>query len=207
MGYPVINQSCSEYRIDAANKILFDLDPTGASATTAGYDNLPAGVHSSYLMADDDMVSATRFVGRFIIAGQTYDLPPALLAAISSRETRSGQELDTNGLSDSGFGAGIMSIDNRWYTIAPLGPDFGSQAHINQAASILAGYRTEAAVAHPEWTAAEKLQAGLAAYNGGPQVFDMYPNFDAGTDGLDYSNDVMARAQYYAMHWSEMLVG
>lgn len=183
---------------DQYSLLLSQIEPTGASSVTAGYDNLPAGVASSHAMAAMDVNSVSQFMDRFEVAESLYDLPAELLAGMASRETRGGTALDANGEGDSGNAVGILQIDKRWYTPVDIGPDFGSQGHINQAAAILDGYRDQAGVAHPEWTAAQKLQAGVAAYNAGPDVFTYAISaIDTITDGGDYSNDVIARAQYY----------
>jgi hypothetical protein len=186
--------------------LLSQLQPTGASATTAGYDGLPAGVASSHAMAEMDIVPVSQFTERFVVASGTYGIPAALLAAISSRESRGGTWLDENGEADNGWGVGIMQVDKRWWTIVDIGPDFGSQGHINQATSILADYVVQAGVAHPEWTSAQRLQGGTAAYNMGPDVFNYsFSAVDTITTGADYSNDVIARAQYYAANWNLLL--
>lgn len=184
------------------NAILFALKPTGASAETAGYDYLRAGVASSHQMAEMDVADVFRFAGRFELAGKTHDLPPALLAAIASRETRGGSGLDKYGEADDGNAVGIMQIDKRWHDPVDTGRDFGSQGHINQAVSILRDNLEQAKMEYPKWSEAIQLQAATAAYNAGWEVFEDGPKgFDEGTDGGDYSNDVFARAQYYAEHW------
>lgn len=187
---------------DSENAILFELNPTGASAVTAGYDNLRAGVASSHQMAEMDVADVFQFTERFEIAGERYDLPPALLAAIASRETRGGSGLDEDGEADNGNAVGIMQIDKRWHDAVDIGSDFGSQGHIDQAASILVDGLEWVKAEYPEWSNAIQLQAATAAYNAGWEVFEDGPKgFDDGTDGGDYSNDVIARAQYYAEHW------
>ncbi len=190
------------------NEILFELDPKGAGSITASYDNLPAGEESSHKMAEMDEDSVFRFADRFEIAGEKYDLPPALLAAIASRETRGGTGLDSDGEGDSGNAVGIMQIDKNWHAPVNIGSDFASQGHINQASAILAGFLGDAEDSKPQWSDAVQLQAATAAYNGGPQVFKYGPKgFDRGTDGGDYSNDVIARAQYYAENWDDLSDG
>ncbi|MBD2121350.1 D-alanyl-D-alanine carboxypeptidase family protein [Trichocoleus sp. FACHB-262] len=184
------------------NAILYELTPTGASAETAESDGLPGGVESSRKMAETDAPKVLRFVERFQVAGREYNLLPALLAAIASRESRGGSALN-DCLGDGGAGVGIMQVDQTVRPPAEVvdpGPDCASQEHINQAASILRGFVDQAATAHPEWSAAIQLQAGTASYNAGPDQIEV-PGFDEGTTGGDYSNDVIARAQYYADNW------
>lgn len=165
----------SELFPDPLNAILFDLEPTGASAETAGYDNLPGGVASSRQMAEMDAATIFQFAERFEIAGDTLDLPPALLAAIASRESRGGRGLDENGEGDGGNGVGIMQIDKRFHSPVNIGSDFDSQGHINQAAKILLGNFEQARADYPEWGEAIQLQAATAAYNRGAVVFEDGP--------------------------------
>ena len=49
----------------------------------------------------------------------------------------------------------------------------------------------------PNWNADQVLQGALAAYNIGQQRVDSWQNIDAHTTHGDYSNDVIARAQFY----------
>ena len=185
------------------NAILYKLTPTGASAETAEPDGLPGGVESSRTMAETDAPNVLRFVDRFQVASVEYNLPPALLAAIASRESRGGAALSDECLGDGGAGVGIMQVDQTVRPpeeVANPGTDCASQEHINQAASILRGFVDQAAAAHPEWSAEIQLQAGTASYNAGPDQIEV-PGFDEGTTGNDYSNDVIARAQYYADNW------
>lgn len=186
------------------NAILRELTTTGASAETAGQDDLPPGVESSRTMAETDAPNVLRFVDRFQIAGAEYNLPPALLAAIASRESRGGTALNDGCLGDGGAGVGIMQVDQSVRDpdeVADPGPDCAGQKHLNQAASILRGFTDQATAAHPEWSVATQLQAGTASYNAGPDQIEKAPNFDEGTTGGDYSNDVWARAQFYADNW------
>jgi hypothetical protein len=154
-------------------------------------------------MAETDAPNVLRFVERFQVAGTEYNLPPALLAAIASRESRGGSALSDECLGDGGAGVGIMQVDQ---TVRPAedvadpGTDCASQEHINQAASILREFVDQAAAAHLEWSAAIQLQAGTASYNAGADQIEV-AGFDEGTTGGDYSNDVIARAQYYADNW------
>ena len=49
----------------------------------------------------------------------------------------------------------------------------------------------------PEWSAAQQLQGGIAAYNFGVSNVQSWEGLDRGTTNHDYSNDVVARAKFY----------
>lgn len=44
------------------------------------------------------------------------------------------------------------------------------------------------------------VSGGISAYNAGPRNVQSYDRMDIGTTHDDYSNDVVARAQYYKKH-------
>jgi peptidoglycan hydrolase-like protein with peptidoglycan-binding domain len=123
-----------------------------------------------------------------------YDLPPALLAAIASRETRGGTQLSGDGYSQwDGNGFGVMQVDYRHHR--PAG-GAQSQAHVDQAAAILANYRKIIARDFPDWTESRQLQAAVYAYNRGPS--SVSGGLDALSPGGDYSSDVWSRARHLA---------
>jgi peptidoglycan hydrolase-like protein with peptidoglycan-binding domain len=131
--------------------MLFDQVGTGASVNTGRSDNLPAGVGTSVKMAQSDESRVLAYKDSFISAAALYDIPPAILAAIASRETRGGQLLDEEGYSIYGGnqGFGIMQVDAGYHS--PHGSPT-SDEHIEQAAGIFASFRTRLANDHPEWT-------------------------------------------------------
>src|SRR5262249_33975447 len=120
----------------ASNTILADFHGNGASAKTAAQDHLPPGPDASRTMARTDLARITALKARFNAAAVQTGLPPALLAAIASRESRCGNVLQRDGTGDGGNAFGIMQVDLRFHTIEGQ-PDPKSQAHINQASGIL----------------------------------------------------------------------
>jgi len=132
---------------------------------------------------------------KFIVAAKLFNLPPAVLAAIASRESRGGNILDAAGWGDYGNGFGVMQVDKNAHTVVTDGGPFG-QAHINQAAGILRSALDRVMTQFPSLTAAQQLMMAVSRYNGGD--LQPYPNSDEGTTGGDYANDVLARAKYYA---------
>lgn len=188
----------SASRASNPNAILSQYKPTGASAATARQDGLSAGVNASHKMAQTDLPKLQKYAGEFAAAGKKYGVPPALLAAIASRESRGGSALDSHGNGDGGNGYGLMQVDRRSHT--PVGGPF-SQANINQGASILKGMLNQVKASHPGWSAAQQLRGAVAAYNSGAGNVQTVKGMDVGTTGNDYSNDVWARAQQLAPHF------
>jgi murein DD-endopeptidase MepM/ murein hydrolase activator NlpD len=127
---------------DAAdpNALLYQYRARGASDATARQDDLPergiTGVKASHTMAETDQRRVMRYKDRLQEAARRFNLPPALLAAIASRESRGGSVL-RNGYGDNGHGFGLMQVDDRNpFAVITTGGPFG-QPHINQATGIL----------------------------------------------------------------------
>lgn len=184
----------------ALNAILDRFLPAGASDRTARQDGLPRrgirGVAASEAMAMTDRARIMRHKEKFKHAGRRFSLPPALLAAIASRESRGGNALDERGEGDGGHGFGLMQVDNRNpFPIERTGGPAG-QPHIDQATSILRDKLTAVRRLFPSLGQVEQLEAAVSRYNGGRGLPP--PNSDQGTTGGDYMNDVWARARFYA---------
>ena len=183
-----------------SNSILEGFHGTGASAATARQDHLPGGVDSSRTMAKTDLRRVTALKDRFNAAAALTGLPPALLGAIASRESRCGNALAPDGTGDGGNGFGIMQVDKRSHT-AEGQPDPRSQLHINQASGILKDFLAAMARKFPTAPPVRQLQAAVAAYNCGSGGVTSPDTADSHTTGRDYSNDVWERARFYATDW------
>lgn len=180
-----------------SNAILALLETTGAGSATKKQDRLShlSGVEASYKMAKTDASRINRYAALFIEVGKEINVPPALLAAIASRESRGGSALSADGTGDHGNGFGIMQIDKRYHDISGT---YNGKEHIAQAAAILKKYWRRVARIHPNWTNSEQLRGAVAAYNFGVKNVKTIERLDIGTTGNDYSSDVWARANYYA---------
>jgi LysM repeat protein/peptidoglycan hydrolase-like protein with peptidoglycan-binding domain len=182
------------------NAVLARCPRKGASERTARQDRLSfAGVRASRKMAENDARHVLPFMAKFNEAARRHGLPPALLAAIASRESRGGVILAKDGTGDNGHGFGLMQVDNRSGapTVREGGP-FG-QPHINQATGILADKLRSVRKQFPNLSPEQQLVTAASRYNGGKGR--PFPDNDLGTTGGDYGNDVVARAQFYAERW------
>jgi len=183
------------------NTILASFIAAGASAKTARQDRLPSGGReASHAMAETDFGRVRPLIAKFNAAGSMTDLPPALLAAIASRESRCGNVLDRNGFGDAENAFGIMQVDKRSHDPEGL-PDPRSQENINQAARILNEAFEKAQSKFADQPLARQLQAAVGAYNCGMGNVQSPSAADNHTTGQDYSNDVWARAEFYAARW------
>jgi len=181
------------------------VESKGASDKTARQDKLPqrgiTGVQASEAMAETDRTRVIRHKAKFQEAARKFNLPPALLAAIASRESRGGNILK-NGFGDNGHGFGLMQVDDRNpFPVAKEGGPAG-QPHIDQATGILRDKLTAVKAKFPDLSDVEQLQTAVSRYNGG--LGKPAPDSDEGTTGADYMNDVWARARFYALveDWS-----
>lgn len=190
-----------------AHAILLEFQSAGASDKTARQDGLPqrgiTGVRASETMAQTDRHRVMQHKEKFEVAARRFGLPPALLAALASRESRGGAALDQRGEGDHGHGFGLMQVDNRNpFNVVRDGGPFG-QPHINQATGILHDKLTTARGLFPALSPAQHLQVAVSRYNGGRGLPP--PNSDSGTTGGDYMHDVWARARFYVQveTWSD----
>lgn len=185
---------------DELNRILFNYQPTGASIATARQDKLPQrgiiGVAASRAMAVADRQRVLALREKFTAAGQQFSIAPSLLAAIASRESRGGSVL-VNGFGDHGNGFGVMQVDKRHHVLQGTIDPFGL-AHITQATGILRDSINQVQHNHPDWPLERQVQGGVSGYNQGPARINTLDRMDLGSTGNDYSNDVWARAQFYA---------
>ncbi|HEX5751966.1 MAG TPA: peptidoglycan-binding protein [Archangium sp.] len=187
------------------NAPLFRMNTSGASGLTASQDGLAGGVEASRQMARTDLPLLKPHARDFARAGQKYELPPALLAAIASRESRGGAGLDARGWGTGDTnGYGLMQVDHNHHT--PVGAPM-SYEHIDQAASILKGTLEQVKRDHPQWTPEQQLRGAVAGYNMGADNVRTLAGMDGGSTGEDYSADVWARAQELAPHFGGTAAG
>ena len=194
----VVRTTIQLERWDKALKKAFTITK-GASQATARQDSLStSGVRASEKMAQTDWPKIEKFIERFYQAAVKYNVPPAIIAAICSRESRGGSALAADGTGDKGRAFGLMQVDRRYWVQAGAGGDPGSQTHLNQGTQIYADYRNQVKNKHPNWTDEYLLKGAAVAFNSGVKNVQTKSGMDRGTTGNDYGSDVIARAKFYA---------
>ena len=172
---------------------------TGASKTTAAQDHLEPGVKASRKLAEADLNRVKKLADRFHAAASKFGIPAALLAALASRESRCGAALTQDGMGDRGYAFGILQMDRRYHDLDGF-PDPESEAHIEEAAGLIAENLAKIAERHPDWEDEFVLKGAAVAYNAGIRNVRTKDRMDVGSTGDDYGSDVIARAQYYYGH-------
>ncbi|XP_056442088.1 lysozyme g-like [Gadus chalcogrammus] len=181
---------------------ILKVETTGASKETAEayYDrNLSKGVTASEIMAKEDLDSMKKYKTIIKNVAERWDVNPALIAGIISRESEAGfsiKNTDPPGWGDKGNAFGLMQVDKRHHDI-PKHQTWDGGEHLYQATGILVYFIGRIQKKFPSWTAEQQLKGALAAYNKGDGVVRSYKNVDENTTGKDYSNDVVARAKWY----------
>ena len=129
-----------------------------------------------------------------------YSVPSALVAAVANRESRLGESLDDRGYGDKGKAYGDMQSDIKNAGIkVNVDVDPGSETHYRQGVQILKMKYKEITAKFPDWTETERWRAAAAAYNVGKKNVRTKSGIDRGTTGNDYSGDVWAQAQWFAL--------
>lgn len=157
--------------------------------------------------ADQSRITS-RLRHKFCIASRKFNIPVAIIEALASRETRIGNYLGTVAGCPPGYGDaangcpafGILQVDpSSGLTIAGI-PYPKSQAHINQAISLLTSFLQEVANQHPDWDDRYKLKGAAVAYNRGPDSVQTIIDMDDPTADHDYGSDVMTRAYWFSQN-------
>ncbi|NWX10429.1 LYG protein, partial [Caloenas nicobarica] len=169
----------------------------GASCQTARPEGLSyCGVKASEKIAERDLGTMNRYKTLIKRVGEKLCVEPAVIAGIISRESHAGKILK-NGWGDRGNGFGLMQVDKNSHR--PVG-QWNSETHLMQGTNILISMIRTIQRKFPRWTKDQQLKGGISAYNAGARNVQTYDRMDIGTTHNDYSNDVVARAQYYKRH-------
>ena len=84
--------------LDRWSVALANASTTGASSKSAAADHIRVGgIEASKQMAQTDLERVQAVSDKFRAAGKKFDIPPAILAAIASRESRCGKGLKADG--------------------------------------------------------------------------------------------------------------
>ncbi|XP_070828127.1 lysozyme g-like isoform X2 [Chaetodon trifascialis] len=198
---------------------IMDFQTSGASWKTSQQDGLGNSVpenrwidsdgrKASRTMAETDAGRMRNYRFKIKRVGSEYGIDPALIAAIISRESRAGNTLH-NGKGDydpvrRAYNAwGLMQVD-----VNPNGGNhtalgsWDSEQHLSQATGILVYFikKMQNKKNFSGLSKEKQLKGGIAAYNAGDGKVHSYEHVDENTTGKDYSNDVVARAQWYKEH-------
>ncbi|KPP58167.1 Lysozyme g-like, partial [Scleropages formosus] len=174
---------------------IMKVDTTGASQKTARQDNLTVtGVEASHLLAKADLSRMNNYKDIITNVAHKLQIDRAVICGIISRESRAGAAL-VNGWGDHGNAFGLMQIDKRSHK--NLEGLWNSEAHVRQGTQILVDFIKGVSVKFPKWPKEHVLKGGIAAYNFGIRNVQTYERLDIGTTNNDYSNDVVARAQWF----------
>ncbi|NXI51699.1 LYG protein, partial [Chloroceryle aenea] len=186
----------SQGRTDCYSSVN-SIETSGASCQTAKPEGLSyCGVKASEKIAERDLGAMDQYKTLIKRVGEKLCIEPALIAGIISRESHAGKVLK-NGWGDNGNGFGLMQVDKNSHK--PLG-EWNSETHLTQGTDILITMINTIKKKFPQWPKNKQLKGGISAYNAGPGNVRSYQRMDIGTTHNDYSNDVVARAQYYKKH-------
>ncbi|NXP53994.1 LYG protein, partial [Heliornis fulica] len=170
------------------------IETPGASCQTAKPEGLSyCGKRASEKIAEVDLKAMNQYKTIIRKVGEKLCVEPAVIAGIISRESHAGKILK-DGWGDHGNGFGLMQVDKRYHK--PVGA-WNSEAHLTQGTEILISMIKAIQKKFPRWTKDQQLKGGISAYNAGANNVQSYDRMDIGTTHNDYSNDVVARAQYY----------
>ncbi len=173
----------------------------------------------------DDLHAATRYGASIVAAAADFGLPPAIIAALGSRESRWGLALTPkgpHGTSDlvprpfvrphrsaplppdgCGFRRGLLRVDYDAHEFARSGDWQSPDANLRYACGLLHEAKTQLrrrTVLHGQ----ALLRAALAAYNCGlgnvMRAVQHGLDLDFYTAGRDYAHDVLDRAGFFEAH-------
>ncbi|XP_061176913.1 uncharacterized protein LOC133185612 [Saccostrea echinata] len=160
------------------------------------------GVQESRRELDAHYSLANKYHGCFAQVGNEVCLHPAVIAGVASRESNFGFSLTPDGWGDNHNAYGIMQCDVRKCPVCRFGVKcttyrFDSCDHIRMMTTyVLVPNIMAVKSKFPNWLPQQHIQGGVAAYNFGVSNVRSWENLDVGTTGGDYSNDVIARAQW-----------
>ncbi|XP_078515084.1 lysozyme g-like [Lissotriton helveticus] len=151
------------------------------------------GVRASQQMAANDLQNMKKYKSEILAVSSNLCMDPSVIAGTISRKSRAGATLN-NGWGNGGNAFGLMQIGKSNNEIRGA---WNSSEHISQGTEILISMIKSIKKKFSSWSENQHLKGGIAAYNAGPGNIKNYANLDNATTGRDYSNDVVARAQYF----------
>ncbi|KAK0155842.1 Lysozyme g [Merluccius polli] len=183
---------------------ILEVDTTGASDAhslegRAEEDGVAVrGVTASQVFARRDLEEMKKYRKIILNVADRLSIHPCLIAAIISRQSRAGLDLRPNGYGKYDSTChGLMQVNEAYH---PLQPDPYGEEHILLGTIVLIqAIKSIKQAMENSWNKNQILKGGIAAYIGDANlVGDHYEELDARTPYGDFSNDVVARAQFYA---------
>ncbi|XP_034311315.2 uncharacterized [Magallana gigas] len=184
--------------VDCFGNIML-LHPTGRKS---------GGVAESRRELDAHINLAAKYKDCFKQIGAEMCLHPAVIAGIASRESNFGFSLTPDGWGDQHNAYGIMQCDVRKCPVCRFGLTctrfkYDSCDHIGMMTQyVLVPLIRDVVSKFPNWLPEQHIQGGVAAYNFGIGNVRSWANLDVGTTDGDYSNDVIARAQWLVIGYN-----
>uniref|UniRef100_A0A3B3UHI6 Lysozyme g n=1 Tax=Poecilia latipinna TaxID=48699 RepID=A0A3B3UHI6_9TELE len=182
----------SEYRN------LSQMTTTGASKITKEKNSSNSELPS--LRKDLELMS--KYKKDIKSVGKALRLHPALIAAIISKQSRAGGTLDCKGygkLDSVCFGlmqVCVVTLTSPW----PCGRRTAfSREHIDQGSTCLIHLIKDMKNRKPDWSEEMQLKGALVGYMTGLErvPLDQPDHLDSETRTKDFSNDIIARAQFF----------
>nr|XP_046236094.1 butyrophilin subfamily 3 member A2-like isoform X2 [Scatophagus argus]XP_046236095.1 butyrophilin subfamily 3 member A2-like isoform X2 [Scatophagus argus] len=177
------------------------LDTIGASEITASTNQLNiSGKEASYELARRDWDELLKYKMQIRNVGTKLGVQPALIAAIISRQSQAGINLNTTGYGQTDPNCfGLMQINKHYHAVK--GGAF-SEEHVDQGVTYLIQLIKTMRRTKRDWSKEQQLKAALACYIAGEdKVIPLrYEELDSVTVNGDFSNDVVARAQWFIRH-------
>jgi hypothetical protein len=193
--------------------------------TPPPFDHLATTYPLDHPILLEDLEAAARHGATIIAAAGHFGLPPAVIAALGSRESRWGLALSPKGPTGTndftprpftgahrdgplppdrcGFGRGLMQIDYDGHAFARSGPWREPDANVRYACDVLLEFRPvlrRRTVLHGD----ALLRATLAAYNCGLdnvlRAVRHGLDLDFYTAGRDYAREILNRAGFFQAH-------
>jgi hypothetical protein len=192
---------------------------------TAPSDRLATTYPLDHQLLLEDLEAAARYGATIVAAAGHFGLPPAVIVALGSRESRWGLVLSPKGPTGTadlsprpflgphregplppdrrGFGRGLMHLDYDAHEFARSGPWHEADANVHHACVVLVGFRPVLR-RHTVLHGAALLRAMLAAYNCGLdnvlRAARHGLDLDFYTAGRDYSREILNRAGFFEAH-------
>ncbi|XP_076019362.1 uncharacterized protein LOC143010738 isoform X2 [Genypterus blacodes] len=177
------------------------ITPSGASEDTArahhAYEGL-SGVEVSNQLAGRDLELMMEYKDVITTVGKQLKVRPALIAAIISKQSQAGAKLRRDGFGQADPNSyGLMQVNKNYHAVK--GGAY-SEEHVDHGVLILIQAFKTMQRLKTHWTKEKHLTGALAAYiSGEERVIPLESHdVDSVTPFKDFSNDVIARAQWFA---------